>query len=207
MKDLLKIAIVGAGNGGLNLTRFFHSMDNVELHLFDRNNSAPGMVFAREKGIPTSSSFAAMRNWQNGIVFEATGIDDVYEELKGLVSENVVVIKSEISSIFFTIIKSIINEIIELLDQNADKSNKAINTFAHSFKSILKNIDILAINASIEAARAGTAGKGFAVVANSIKDLVSESRTHMDSLEKIKSTMEEQKKVLAVRKEAMITEE
>lgn len=44
------------------------------------------------------------------------------------------------------------------------KANKTIT-------SIAKHVDILAINATIEASRAGDAGRGFAVIANAIKEL------------------------------------
>lgn len=42
-------------------------------------------------------------------------------------------------------------------------------------ESIALNINILALNASVEAARAGSAGKGFAVVASSVRDLSGET--------------------------------
>jgi|GEM_PF-2781198 len=57
-----------------------------------------------------------------------------------------------------------------------------INDSAESIGKIIKVIDniafqtkILALNASVEAARAGTAGKGFAVVANEVSNLAASS--------------------------------
>ncbi len=50
-----------------------------------------------------------------------------------------------------------------------------ITKIAKAIEDISFQTSILAINASVEAARAGTAGKGFAVVANEVKELASKS--------------------------------
>lgn len=65
------------------------------------------------------------------------------------------------------------NQIGNINDQVADFKEKAekINEIIDMVKRIAQKSGLLALNASIEAARAGDAGKGFAVVANQIKDL------------------------------------
>lgn len=52
---------------------------------------------------------------------------------------------------------------------------KDISNFASVITNIAKQTNLLSLNASIEAARAGDAGKGFAVVANEIKNLSNET--------------------------------
>lgn len=51
-----------------------------------------------------------------------------------------------------------------------------MNTIIEAISSIADNTELLALNASIEAARAGAAGKGFAVVAGQISDLANQTQ-------------------------------
>ena len=63
------------------------------------------------------------------------------------------------------------------MEETFGQLQAAVRTIQRSMEkivSIAEQTDILAINASIEAARAGAAGKGFAVVAAQVKTLANE---------------------------------
>lgn len=64
-----------------------------------------------------------------------------------------------------------LNAAMEKISTSSSKIGKIINTI----EDIAFQTNILALNASVEAARAGSAGKGFAVVSNEVRSLASKS--------------------------------
>lgn len=74
--------------------------------------------------------------------------------------------------------------IIDTIEKLTEKS-KAIGTITAAINEIAEQTNLLSLNASIEAARAGTAGRGFAVVAQEIQKLADESMKSAGQIEHI----------------------
>lgn len=79
----------------------------------------------------------------------------------------------------------------DVISKLSQKSNEIAN-FAEVIKEIAKNTNLLALNASIESARAGEQGKGFAVVASNIRELAEQSQGAANTIsELIKTVLED----------------
>lgn len=109
----------------------------------------------------------------------------VAEESKDIVDKGITKMtimtkqSEETSKITDSVVKN-----IEVLKEKSE----SINTIINVINEIADQTNLLSLNASIEAARAGSAGQGFAVVANEIKKLAEESQ---DSAGKIKKIVED----------------
>ena len=68
---------------------------------------------------------------------------------------------------------------------STNESAKEISKFSQAITDIASQTNLLSLNASIEAARAGDAGKGFAVVATEIGQLAIQSSNSAEEIKKI----------------------
>ena len=106
-------------------------------------------------------------------------------ELSSKESENTIELIKELSSTINSI-DSIFETFTDTLD-SLSIANKEISELVARNDQISIQINLIAINAKIEASRAGEYGKGFAIVADEVKKLAASSKqSTLDMVKKLK---------------------
>ncbi|WP_242826404.1 methyl-accepting chemotaxis protein [Butyrivibrio sp. VCB2001] len=141
------------------------------------------------------------RNDEIGAIAEsAKTLNDTLSKIVG----NIRTSASEVSSASLSSLQESSGEMTAKIDEisvTIQRTQEAVDTISEKVEGITNiatQTNLLSLNASIEAARAGDAGKGFAVVAQEIGKLAEDSKVMADDIKKQMEQLLEQAKAAVV---------
>ncbi|MFY0757655.1 sigma 54-interacting transcriptional regulator [Metabacillus dongyingensis] len=112
-----KVLLVGAGQGGTTLLKMLMEIKAMEIiAVVDIEPDAPGMQLAKKLGILTSSEWKPLLSNKINIVIEATGSNEVFEDLLKCRSRDTVIIPGTVAHIISNLINQKENLITALKD-------------------------------------------------------------------------------------------
>ncbi|WP_005037347.1 methyl-accepting chemotaxis protein [Holophaga foetida] len=173
-----RVGIVGGGQAGLRFFNLLNQSQGAEVsYVVDRHAEAPAIQAARQARVPVYTDLdAAVRSHPTDIVFEVTGHAETSAHLFDLLKNSSTrILTSDLARLLVQILEEdrhrIENEVVGDIGEMKTEITESLKGSAGlvgRINSVMSSMQMLALNASIEAAKAGVHGLGFAVVADNM---------------------------------------
>lgn len=190
----MNIALVGGGKAAATILNHFRVFrEHRIVGIADLKTDAPGILRALELGIDTTTDMKSLVTRKDvELVIEITGSRKVQEMISNMLRPDQQMVTAEGAKLM-----------TDLIDAQADQNSRAAENISANFNEItmglektlekidisfktierlLKEGNIISVNAGIEAARAGTAGKPFEIVVKRIADMVKNIKEASDNI-------------------------
>jgi methyl-accepting chemotaxis protein len=125
----------------------------------------------------------------NKVYDETNEMDGLFENTRETVTDGLAIVNNLNDKAKAT---SQITQEISLGMKNLEENSRSIENIVNAINEISEQTNLLSLNASIEAARAGDSGRGFAVVAGEIRNLATKSMESASQIQEIINSIQRQ---------------
>jgi methyl-accepting chemotaxis protein len=190
----MNIVIVGGGHAALTLLGCFSAMtESRVIGVADLRPEAPGMVRARELGIHTTTDMEALVTRADvHLVIDVTGVARVRAAISALLRPEQEVMSAAAAKVMYDVIElrqrqnqaasAHLSKEFRGFGTRLSGARESIDKSLEQVDKVLSAMKIVALNAKIEASRAGAAGRAFGVVAEEMKRMTANAQTALETI-------------------------
>jgi methyl-accepting chemotaxis protein len=198
VQDRKRVGIIGGGKRGMELyTLFSHSSSTRVSFVVDVNANAPAVQAARKDGVRSFNRVEDIQSVPVDFLFEVTGRPEVAAALTAMAGQlSSKLITHDMAKVVLEVIEEndhrsksrSIHEISDIKGEITGHLDR-LGRLVEDIETITSGVNMLAINARIEAARVGELGRGFGVVATEMGKSAVSIKKITDEIERINSAI------------------